>query len=134
MQSNIETLVDMTTNYETMEEFYNQISLFSGETHSKESANKNGVKVLTIHSSKGLEFKYVFLPFWVKGVVPMMGFPNTGEEDEEPGCPEEEERRVAFVGLTRARHFVQISWYKRREMYGAFTERSVDVNPSDFIN
>lgn len=70
--SNINILITLATKFETMEEFYTQIALFSGETHSKE--NKDSVKILTIHSSKGLEFKYVFLPFWVKGNLPHTGF------------------------------------------------------------
>ena len=83
MMNNIEVLVDISTNYETMEEFYTQIALFSGETHSDKQTIKNGVKVMTIHSSKGLEYKHVFLPFWNQGTVPMHSFPNFGEEEEE---------------------------------------------------
>ena len=83
MMNNIEVLVDISTNYETLEEFYTQIALFSGETHSDKQTIKNGVKVMTIHSSKGLEYKHVFLPFWIQGTVPMHSFPNFGEEEEE---------------------------------------------------
>lgn len=70
---------------------------------------KESVKVLTIHSSKGLEWKYVFLPGWVAGKVPMACFRGEKPEDHL-----EEERRVAFVGLTRAKKFVHISYYNRK--------------------
>lgn len=75
---NIDTLIDISTQYETMEEFYNQIALFSGETQLNRDEIKKGIKVMTIHSSKGLEYKHVFLPFWNVGNVPMQGFPNFG--------------------------------------------------------
>ena len=100
-----------------MEEFYTQIALFSGETKSDRNAIKNGIKVLTIHSSKGLEYENVFLPFWNQGTVPMIGFPNFGEQEEQPGSNEEEERRVAFVGITRAKQFVQISCHRMQTLY-----------------
>ncbi len=79
MMTNIDTLVDISTHYESLEEFYTQIALFSGETSVQKDAIKNGVKVMTIHSSKGLEYKHVYLPFWNNGTVPMHGFPNFGE-------------------------------------------------------
>jgi DNA helicase-2/ATP-dependent DNA helicase PcrA len=62
--SNVETLVDISLQYESLEEFYTQIALFSGETKSDKDIIKNGVKILTIHSSKGLEYEHIFLPFW----------------------------------------------------------------------
>jgi ATP-dependent exoDNAse (exonuclease V) beta subunit len=51
--------------------------------HSDTSADSkaDAVKVLTIHSSKGLEFRYVFLPFWVAGSVPFAGFSNQAGGD-----------------------------------------------------
>ena len=64
LMSNVETLVDISVQYESLEEFYTQIALFSGETQSDKEKIKNGVKILTIHSSKGLEYEYIFLPFW----------------------------------------------------------------------
>ena len=68
---------------------------------------------MTIHSSKGLEYKHVFLPFWNVGNVPMQGFPNFGQEDEENASENlEEERRVAFVGITRAKRSVRITCHR----------------------
>ncbi len=109
---NVDTLLDMTSHFETLDDFYTHVALFSGEIQS--DRQKNGVKVLTIHSSKGLEFKYVFLPFWIDGNVPLNSF--SSEEIKEETL--EEERRVAFVGLTRAKKFVQISSYMKKHTYG----------------
>lgn len=85
---------------------------------------------MTIHSSKGLEYKHVYLPFWNNGTVPMQGFPNFGEQDESPDTNEEEERRVAFVGITRAKKFVHISYHKKQTLYDG---RQIEVQPSPFI-
>ena len=62
---------------------------------------------MTIHSSKGLEFDYVFLPFWVDGKMPVMLM------NEEIDI--EEERRTAFVGITRARKQAFISFHLFKE-------------------
>jgi DNA helicase-2/ATP-dependent DNA helicase PcrA len=72
LMKNIETLCEIATHYASLEDFYTQIALFAGETQS--SKVDEGVKVMTIHSSKGLEWKYVFLPFWVRGNIPSTGF------------------------------------------------------------
>jgi DNA helicase-2/ATP-dependent DNA helicase PcrA len=64
-------LIQIAQKFKTLEEFYTQLSLHSGETSSEDK--KDGVKILTIHTSKGLEFRQVFLPFWVAGVMPMTG-------------------------------------------------------------
>ena len=103
---NVNTLIEMTTHYQNLEEFYSEIQLCSGEANSQ--ASKEGVKVLTIHSSKGLEFKNVFLPFWNQGSVPLAQFQD---DDTHPASHLEEERRIAFVGLTRARRFIQVSYH-----------------------
>jgi superfamily I DNA/RNA helicase len=67
---NVDTLIRLAASYNTLEDFYEQISLLAGETEQKQE-KKDSIKVLTIHSSKGLEWKYVFLPGWVKGKLPM---------------------------------------------------------------
>ena len=50
-----------------MQEFYDHLSLYNGDLANPEA---RAIKVMTIHSSKGLEFEFVFLPFWVNGSVP----------------------------------------------------------------
>lgn len=73
-------MVGIAGGFDTLNEFYDQISLFSGETN-EASKTKESVKVLTIHSSKGLEWKYVFLPGWVAGKLPMSCFSGEKPED-----------------------------------------------------
>jgi len=63
----------------------------------------SGVQVLTIHASKGLEFDHVRLPFWIEGVMPH------GRAVDEGGNAVEEERRLAYVAVTRARKTVGVS-------------------------
>ena len=124
MISNVETLLEIANKFDTLIEFYDHVALFSGETQS--SKTRHGVKVLTIHSSKGLEFDYVFLPFWVSGTLPFAGF----EQVEDIFAQLEEERRVAFVGMTRARKFVQLSFHQKRY----FSNGSMmSVRQSEFI-
>ena len=65
---NIDTLLKIAGKFDTLDAFYTQISLYAGETHP--ASNPTGVKVLTIHSSKGLEFDYVFLPNWTRNNMP----------------------------------------------------------------
>jgi DNA helicase-2/ATP-dependent DNA helicase PcrA len=61
--------------------------------------------LLTIHTSKGLEFKHVFLPFWNQGIIPQIEYgPEAMTQDLY-----EEERRIAYIGITRARKSLWIS-------------------------
>ena len=68
MRNNVDTLIDIATSFSNPDSFFSQMKEIGTS-----KGSKNGVKVLTIHSSKGLEFKYVFLPFWNQGVVPLTG-------------------------------------------------------------
>jgi len=72
--------------------------------------NKDGVKLMTIHASKGLEFDYVFVTGMEEGL-----FPHNGEEEKED---EEEERRLFYVALTRARKKVYLTYSNQRTIYG----------------
>ena len=56
------------------------------------------VSLMTLHSAKGLEFDYIFLPGWEEGI-----FPNQRNIDENGNKGLEEERRLAYVGITRAK-------------------------------
>src|SRR5262249_50706337 len=75
-------------------------------------------------SAKGLEFDVVFLPGWEDGL-----FPHQRALDESGAAGLEEERRLAYVGLTRARHKVVVSYAARRGMHGLWQ----DTLPSRFI-
>ena len=65
---NVKILLSIVSKFVNLEEFINQIAINASETHP--NSNHNGIKILTIHSSKGLEFDYVYLPNWNQGNVP----------------------------------------------------------------
>lgn len=65
---------------------------------------------MTIHSAKGLEFNYVFLPCWYENEVPKISYKIEDGKEVEDKEILEEERRIAFVGFTRARQRVYISY------------------------
>ncbi|TNV83096.1 hypothetical protein FGO68_gene12902 [Halteria grandinella] len=128
---NVESLIRLAASFESMNDFYDQVALFAGETSSDNFPVKDSIKILTIHSSKGLEWKYVFLPGWIKGKLPMGGF--SGETAAQQDTLEEE-RRIAFVGITRAKKFVHISHYRQRVANSfSFQGTGIVPQPSEFI-
>ena len=80
---------------------------------------------MTLHASKGLEFDVVFLPGWEEGI-----FPSQRTVDENGAAGLEEERRLAYVGMTRARRSLNISFAHSRKIHGQW-QSSI---PSRFIN
>jgi DNA helicase-2/ATP-dependent DNA helicase PcrA len=82
------------------------------------------VSVMTLHSAKGLEFDHVFLPGWEEGL-----FPSQRSMDENGMSGLEEERRLAYVGITRARKRAVITFAANRQIYGSWTS----CMPSRFI-
>ena len=95
-----------------------------------QSADQDQVSIMTLHAAKGLEFDHVFLPGWEDGM-----FPNQRALDESGAAGLEEERRLAYVGLTRARKQVHISFVANRRVHGmwqsAIPSRFVDELPGD---
>ena len=91
----------MICNYESFIEFYTDLVL--GSKLKSEEKSPQRVKIYTIHKSKGLEFSYVFLPCWVERCLPRL------DEDIE------EERKLAYVALTRARKYVRVSYPTHRK-------------------
>ena len=88
-------------------------------------AGSDSVQIMTLHSAKGLEFPLVFLPGWEEGV-----FPSQRSMDEKGEKGLEEERRLAYVGVTRAREQARISFAANRQVYGRWTSQL----PSRFVD
>jgi len=78
----------------------------------EDDSNTDRVSLMTLHGAKGLEFDVVFLPGWEEGI-----FPNQRSLDENGDKGLEEERRLAYVGLTRARRIAIISHAANRRIY-----------------
>ncbi len=92
----------------------------------------NSVRLMTLHAAKGLEFPVVYLPGWEEGI-----FPSQRSIDENGLKALEEERRLAYVGITRAREEARISFVANRQVYGRWTNqipsRFVDELPIDNV-
>lgn len=95
---NIALLVSEAATFPSLEAFAQESVLEMGQAQAA-----SGVQVMTVHASKGLEFDHVRLPFWIEGVMPH------GRAIKEGGRAVEEERRLAYVALTRARKTVAVS-------------------------
>jgi DNA helicase-2/ATP-dependent DNA helicase PcrA len=104
---NINELVLIIEKFQTFEDFIQYASLNSEEIVIHRRENYDYVKIMTLHCSKGLEFNNVFLVAWEEGSFPNPFLTKKKEEFEE-------ERRLAYVGITRARRKVFISYCKYR--------------------
>ena len=114
--SNIEFLKNFSSSFEDLADFLQEFSLCNDDDVSVD----DGVRLSTIHASKGLEFEYVFLPAWEDGIIPSSLSKKQIEGDiDNPwiGPPIggiEEERRIAHVAITRAKKEVYFSYSKKR--------------------
>ena len=118
---NLKELVSAIEDFDTLGGFLEHISLvMDNETKPQEGE----VTLMTLHAAKGLEFDMVFLPGWEDGI-----FPSQRTLDESGGAGLEEERRLAYVGLTRARRQVYISFAANRRVHGLW-QSSI---PSRFV-
>jgi DNA helicase-2/ATP-dependent DNA helicase PcrA len=107
--------------YETLGDFLEHVSLVMDN---EAAPDDEKVTVMTIHAAKGLEFDQVFLPGWEEGV-----FPSQRALDEGGLASLEEERRLAYVAITRARKRCTILHAANRRIYGQWTSSI----PSRFI-
>ncbi len=119
---NLKELVRALADFETLEGFLDHVSLVM---ENEENSDADKVSLMTLHGAKGLEFDTVFLPGWEEGV-----FPNQRSMDEQGAKGLEEERRLAYVGITRARKRAIISHAANRRIYANW-QSSI---PSRFID
>ena len=114
---NLEEFKSITLSYEnefgeiSLDDFLNEISLVSDVTEHADNTNK--VSLMTVHSVKGLEYKYVFLVGIEEGIFPHYNSLNEGTNEAI-----EEERRLMYVAITRAKKDLWIINAKRRLLYG----------------
>jgi DNA helicase-2/ATP-dependent DNA helicase PcrA len=127
---NLKEFISAMGEYETLAEFLEHVALV---LDNNDNNSGERVSIMTLHGSKGLEFQAVFLPGWEDGV-----FPSKRSTDELGVKGLEEERRLAYVGITRARQKCYISFAANRRTYGqrisAMPSRFIDELPADHIN
>jgi DNA helicase-2/ATP-dependent DNA helicase PcrA len=126
---NLKELVNSMSEFESLGGFLEHISLVM-DRDSNEAAD--AVSIMTLHSAKGLEFPTVFLPGWEEGL-----FPSQRTLDESGRAGLEEERRLAYVGITRARKRLRITVTQNRLAHGqwqsAIPSRFLDELPAAVV-
>ena len=120
---NLKELVRSMEQFESLTAFLEHVSLVM-ELESADHG-EDRINVMTLHAAKGLEFERVFLPGWEEGL-----FPSQRTLDEKGTAGLEEERRLAYVGLTRARKCAYISFASNRRVHGMWQNGL----PSRFIS
>ena len=126
---NLKELVRALVDFESLGGFLEHVSLVM---ENEENAGADKVNLMTMHGAKGLEFDTVFLPGWEEGV-----FPSQRTLDEGGNKGLEEERRLAYVGITRARKRAIISHAANRRIYAnwqsSIPSRFIEELPEEHI-
>ena len=126
---NLKELLRAMGDYPTLQAFLEHVALVM---ENDENAAGERLSLMTLHAAKGLEFDMVFLPGWEEGL-----FPHQRALDEAGGKGLEEERRLAYVGITRARKVATISHAANRQIYGSWTSsipsRFLDELPAEWV-
>jgi len=127
---NLKELISALEEFENLSGFLEHVSLVM---EAGEASGGDMVNLMTLHSAKGLEFDTVFLPGWEEGV-----FPNQRSMDEGGAPALEEERRLAYVGLTRARQRAIVCFAANRRIYNqwqsSIPSRFIDELPRDQLS
>jgi DNA helicase-2/ATP-dependent DNA helicase PcrA len=127
---NLKELISGLEEFENLQGFLEHVSLVM---ENDGNDNEEKITLMTLHSAKGLEFDTVFLPGWEEGL-----FPHQRSMDEEGLKGLEEERRLAYVGITRARKEARISHAANRKIYNqwqnALPSRFIDELPAENIS
>ncbi len=126
---NLKELVNQLDNFENLQGFLEHVSLVMDNEQDSDGAK---VSIMTLHAAKGLEFPAVFLPGWEDGL-----FPSQRSMDESGLKGLEEERRLAYVGITRAEEVCTISFAANRRVFGqwqnSMPSRFIDELPEDHV-
>ena len=119
---NLKELLRAMQDYDNLQSFLEHVALATSVDQEWEGAKIN---LMTMHGAKGLEFDVVFLPGWEEGL-----FPHQKSLEEKGDFALEEERRLAYVGITRAKKEAYLSFAMKRAYHGDW----MDALPSRFIN
>ena len=119
---NLKELLKAMHDYDNLQGFLEHVAL---ATSIDQEWQKEKVNIMTMHAAKGLEFDMVFLPGWEEGL-----FPHQKSLEEKGDFALEEERRLAYVGITRAKKRAYISFAMQRSWHGEW----MDSLPSRFVN
>ena len=122
---NLKELVQAMQQFDTLQAYLEHVSLVMDIDRAAPDSETGSVQIMTLHGAKGLEFPLVFLPGWEEGV-----FPSQRSIDEKGTKGLEEERRLAYVGVTRAKRDARISFAANRMVYGRWTTQL----PSRFVD
>ena len=127
---NLKELVKALEGFENLQGFLEHVSLIMDN---EQEADGSKISIMTLHGAKGLEFPMVFLPGWEDGL-----FPSQRSMDESGTKGLEEERRLAYVGITRAEEVCTISFAANRRVYGqwqsALPSRFIDELPGEHVD
>ncbi|MDW6020739.1 UvrD-helicase domain-containing protein [Mesorhizobium sp. BAC0120] len=119
---NLKELIRSMEEYESLRAFLEHVALVMD---AEQNSDTDAVNIMTLHSAKGLEFETVFLPGWEEGL-----FPHQRALDEGGRSGLEEERRLAYVGLTRAKRNLHIWFVSNRRIHGLWQS----TIPSRFLD
>ena len=119
---NLKELLRAMQDYDNLQSFLEHVALATSIDQEWDGAKVN---LMTMHAAKGLEFEVVFLPGWEEGL-----FPHQKSLEEKGDFALEEERRLAYVGITRAKKEAYLSFAMKRAYHGDW----MDALPSRFIN
>ena len=119
---NLQELTRAMEEFDSLSSFLDHVALVMDNERAEDTAK---VTIMTLHAAKGLEFDQVFLPGWEEGV-----FPSQRALDEGGNASLEEERRLAYVGITRARKRATILHAANRRVYGTWSSSI----PSRFVS
>ncbi|WP_188482065.1 ATP-dependent helicase [Marivita lacus] len=127
---NLKELVKALEEFENLQGFLEHVSLIMDND---KGGDGEKVSIMTLHAAKGLEFPAVFLPGWEDGL-----FPSQRSMDESGLKGLEEERRLAYVGITRAKEICTVSFAANRRVFGqwqsAMPSRFIDELPEEHVD